>query len=75
MADQGTGLQHLCNTKIAEEQCFISTDQHVLRFHIAVNGPLIVSILQCLHYLLSMGKDGRQGEPGAAGIAIAQSAP
>jgi hypothetical protein len=61
-------------TKIAEEDVIIGTDEQVLRFEVAVNKLLIVRVVQGGGDLLNVGNNGGQGNALPLRVASAQGA-
>ncbi len=56
-------------SKIREQHILSSSQQHVLRIDIAVDKFLFVGVLQSVGHLLHVGKDLREGDNIALGIA------
>src|SRR6266568_7796780 len=62
------------NTKITQHYLPIEPDQHIFRFHIPMNEPLAMRILQCLSYLLHIGYHCRQRNHLSPGMSLPQGA-
>src|SRR6266702_2878158 len=62
------------NTKITQEDLPIEPKQQIVRFHIPMNEPLAMRILQCFCYLLHVGDHCRQRNHLSLGMPLPQGA-
>jgi hypothetical protein len=67
-------LGDVSDTKIAQQDIVAPSEQHVLRFDIAVDEFFVVRMLQAFCYLSDIRHNGVQGKLSASRVALAQGA-